>query len=293
MKKNLIRQTVALLIFCFFNANCLAALTRICSTEHQPWRKMPEMSLQSADRALPPQVRIALNKTYQQIDGFDGCFNELGWRALGGVSESERTRAMNGLLSSDGCAFKMSRVPIGASDFATGAYSLDDVAGDFALTHFPINRDKTLLIPFIKAAMQIQPDLQCWAFPWSPPAWMKTNNNYSKGEIKFQPEILASYAQYLARWIASYQRADVHIFAVCPQNEPNIWNDYPTCHWSGEQLRKFIADDLGPTLTQQKSGVQIWLGNIEPWQLKRPTDPCSGRSQSQSTRECGHISIRR
>jgi len=49
---------------------------------------------------------------------------------------------------------------------------------------------------------------------------MKTNNNYSKGSIKWEPSILRSYATYLARWVEAYRAAGINIFAVFTQNEP-------------------------------------------------------------------------
>jgi glucosylceramidase len=49
---------------------------------------------------------------------------------------------------------------------------------------------------------------------------------------------------------------------VFPQNEPNILSVYPSCLWTGPQLREFIADYLGPTLRQRKTNVELWLGTL-------------------------------
>jgi glucosylceramidase len=73
---------------------------------------------------------------------------------------------------------------------------------------------------------------------------------------------LQAYATYLGRWVESYRKAGVKVFAVFPQNEPNILNVYPTCAWTGPQLREFIADYLGPTLHQRQTDVQLWLGTL-------------------------------
>ncbi|MEO7100183.1 MAG: glycoside hydrolase family 30 beta sandwich domain-containing protein [Luteolibacter sp.] len=102
--------------------------------------------------------------------------------------------------------------------------------------------------------------MRCWASAWSPPAWMKTNNNYSSGSLKWEPPILNSYARYLARWVEDYRAAGINIYALTPQNEPNITNIYPTCLWTGPQLREFIGDYLGPTLRDRETHVELWLG---------------------------------
>ena len=68
-----------------------------------------------------------------------------------------------------GLNFTVCRMPIGASDYATNWYSLDDTPGDFELKQFNLDRDRTLLLPYIKAAMKYQPELKVWGSPWSPP----------------------------------------------------------------------------------------------------------------------------
>ena len=52
----------------------------------------------------------------------------------------------------------------------------------------------------------------------------------------------------------------VNIYAITPQNEPNITNVYPTCLWTGAQLQEFIADYVGPALRDRKTNVELWLG---------------------------------
>lgn len=235
-------------------------VTWISSTASQKWQAMPEPTLVAGSPQDPPEVQIAPARRLQTIDGFGGCFNELGWVALKATSSSSRAAVLDGLFGTNGCAFTLARIPIGASDFATNAYSLDDTPNDLALTQFSIARDQLLLIPFIQAAMAVRPNLQCWGSPWSPPAWMKTNHNYSGGSIRWEPAVLQSYATYLARWIESYRGVGINIYALAPQNEPNILNNYPTCGWSGVQLRDFIAGYLGPTLRDRNANVELWLG---------------------------------
>ncbi len=243
-----------------------AAVTWISSTGAQPWQRMPELSLGQGSPDAPPQVRVYPAKIFQTIDGFGGCFNELGWVALGKASEPDRRRVLDALFGDEGCAFSLARIPIGASDFALDGYSLDDTPGDLKLKNFSVARDEQHLIPFVKAAMAVRPALRCWGSAWSPPAWMKTSNSYSKGSLKWEPAILRSYATYLARWVEAYRATGIDVYAITPQNEPNILSAYPSCLWTGPQLREFIADYLGPTLRERKTSVELWLGlNGDPF----------------------------
>ena len=79
------------------------------TTADQPWQTKPMPELVAADTDAPPQVRVWPAKTFQTIDGFGGCFNELNWVALGKASEADRNSVLNGLFGDDDCAFNMGR----------------------------------------------------------------------------------------------------------------------------------------------------------------------------------------
>lgn len=230
------------------------------TTQAQPWKQRLVSALKVADVGVSPQIFIRTNKTYQTIDGFGGSFNELGWVALSRASHNDSQKVLEALFGKEGANFNLARIPIGASDFALDGYSLDDVHGDYALKHFSVARDKKHLLPYIKAAMNVRPDLKAWASPWSPPAWMKDNSSYSNGSLRWEPKILDAYANYFIKWVAAYRAQGVNIYAITPQNEPNILNVYPTAKWTAPQLSEFIGDYLGPTLQKKNINVEVWLG---------------------------------
>jgi glucosylceramidase len=253
---------VSLPLWSLFAPIAMAQVKWISSSATSQWNQLPAPAWVQTDEDNPAEVRVEPRKTFQSIDGFGGCFNELGWRALGALPAAEKDRVMQSLFGDEGCGFTMGRLPIGASDFALNWYSLDDTPGDLALKHFSIDRDRISLIPFVKAAMHVRPDLKCWGSAWSPPAWMKDNNNYSGGSIRWEPATLQAYANYLAKWAEAYRGEGINVFAVFTQNEPNVVNNYATCVWSGSHLRDFITDYLGPTLRDRKSNIELWLGTL-------------------------------
>jgi glucosylceramidase len=167
-----------------------------------------------------------------------------------------------------GLNFNICRMPIGANDYATDWYSLDEAPDDFELKHFSLARDKTALIPYVKAAMRFQPHLEVWGSPWSPPTWMKMNHYYgakdSAGPNHFiqQDKYLDAYARYLSKYVTSYRAEGVPIFAVAVQNEPFFSPGYPSCRWTPDEIRNFISKYLGPTFDREKTGAKIWLGTF-------------------------------
>ena len=105
----------------------------------------------------------------QEVDGFGGCFNELGWEALNLLPKAEKDQIIKSLFDTiDGCKFNLCRMPIAANDYALDWYSFNEVDGDFAMENFSIERDRQLLIPYINEAKKYNPHVQIWASPWCP-----------------------------------------------------------------------------------------------------------------------------
>lgn len=244
-------------------------VTFITSSETAMW---VEQAVKVDSQAATPSnaVQVHPETAFQTIDGFGGCFNELGWKALQTLTEADRQLVIRALFDPvTGCGFNLGRMPIGASDFALDWYSLDETPEDYDLIHFSIERDLNCLIPYIKAALLVNPKLQIWGSPWSPPKWMKTNNNYAKGTLRFEPQVQRSYARYLGKYVESYQAAGVPVYAVHVQNEPVAAQPFPSCLWTGEQERDFIRDYLGPDFAAHGVKAQIWLGTINDGDVEK------------------------
>jgi glucosylceramidase len=208
-------------------------------------------------------VKLNPNTTYQTIDGFGGCFNELGWEALGALPAEKREAALKELFSPDGANFTHCRAPIGANDFSLGWYSLNETPGDYEMKTFSIERNRQSLIPYIKAAMKHQPTLGIWASPWCPPSWMTTNGHYRNGRMKSDPQTLGAYALYFSKFVQAWRTEGINLYAIHPQNEMAL-NDsiYPQCAWNSADMNVFLRDHLLPRLKQDSVKVDVWLGTI-------------------------------
>lgn len=219
-------------------------------------------------------VTVSENGT-QKWYGFGGTFNEAGWDALSVLTEEERQLAIRLLFdAADGAKFDYGRIPIGASDYAMSRYTLNDTAGDTAMTNFSIDRDKEKLIPYIKAAQAVKSDIKFWASPWTPPPWLKTNNSYDAvsgktppyadgdGVMKGDDSSLTAYALYFTKFVQAYTAEGIPIGAIHPQNEPGYGNPYPSAYWPSALFIKFIRDFLGPKFATDLPTVEIWGGTM-------------------------------
>jgi glucosylceramidase len=199
----------------------------------------------------------------QLWEGFGGCFNELGWVALSTLRAIDRERVIQALFDrADGCRFNLCRLPIGASDYALEWYSCNETDGDLGMEHFSIDRDRRFLIPYIRMALRHEPKMKLFASPWSPPTWMKHPRAYNSGKLITKPEVQEAYALYFARFVQAYRREGITIHQVHVQNEPVADQKFPSCLWTGAELRDFIRNHLGPMFTKQRVRAEIWLGTL-------------------------------
>ena len=198
----------------------------------------------------------------QKVDGFGCCFSELGHRALAGADANEKREALRRLFAKDEMGFSYCRVPIGANDFAKSWYSLNEAEGDYAMEHFTIERDKGCLIPYIKEARSLGGEFTLFASPWSPPTWMKFPPVYNYGTLIWEPKNLEAYALYFQKFVETYAAEGIRVDQIHVQNEPMADQKFPSCLWTGAQMRDFIRDYLGPRFERERVPAEIWLGTI-------------------------------
>jgi glucosylceramidase len=252
------------------------------STPSKQWEEQRNVLLEPADSFKNIDAEIFTDSIQQKIEGFGGCFNEMGWSVLSKLDKASREKVIKMLFCAEtGLRFEICRIPVGANDFSNGYYSLDDSLNDYSLEYFTIDRDKDFLIPYIKSALNYNEHLKIWSSPWTPPAWMKINKNYACSKSKkniFQsgPEgregmdlirnndtIFKTYAKYLSRYIKAYKDEGINIDALHVQNEFNSCQIFPSCTWKASTLASFIGNYLGPQFNKDHIKTDIWLGTIE------------------------------
>jgi len=227
------------------------APTLVTSAENDYWNTKAQVTVLATGTA---DLTLDVTTKYQQLSGFGGCFNEMGWDALSVLGIDEVTRAMKLLFDAkEGANFVYGRLPMGASDYSMSWYTLNDTTGDYAMEHFSIDRDKEKLIPFIRAALQVRPDIKLWASPWVVPSWMKSGSN-----LKNDAQTLGAHALYMARFVEEYAKEGLKLVAIHPQNEPG----YAQVRWTQAQFVDFIKTYLGPTFTQRNITAEIWCGTM-------------------------------
>ncbi|MBG0563148.1 RICIN domain-containing protein [Actinoplanes aureus] len=199
-------------------------------------------------------INVNEGVTYQTFEGGGASITDTTAYLLRGgpISAATRDSVMQKLFSpTQGIGLSFVRNPIGASDLSRpGNVSLDDTCCD--LNDFNTNGYDTNVRLLTQQARQLNPALRVKGVPWSAPGWMKDNGRMDQmGWLKW--EHYPTYAQYLVKYIQSYQAAGVPINYISVQNEPNCCQasnptamNYPGMSWNPSGLVEFTKNFVYP-----------------------------------------------
>jgi len=193
-------------------------------------------------------------KTFQTVLGIGGALTDASAETFYKLPADQRREILTAYFDPQkGIGYSLGRTHIHSCDFSSESYTyVKD--GDQRLDSFDISPDLKHRIPFIKEALATagKNNFTLYASPWSPPAWMKDNNNMLHGG-KLKPEYYESWARYYGKFIHAYEKAGVPIWGLSVQNEPLAVQTWESCNYSAEEERDFVKNYLGPAL--RKDGL--------------------------------------
>jgi len=196
----------------------------------------------------------------QEVLGFGGAFTDAATYMFNQLALDARASLFHELFHPTEMNLSVGRTCVGSSDYSTKAYSYDDSpTPDVDLTKFSIAHDRQWILPMLREARKMNPDLFLLSSPWSPPGWMKDNNSLLGGTIRRR--YLGQYANYLTRFVEAYAAEGVRVDAVTSQNEVDTDQDgrMPQCTWPQEIEVQFVGEFLGPAFVKAGLRTQIWL----------------------------------
>ncbi|MFB7969928.1 RICIN domain-containing protein [Streptomyces rubiginosohelvolus] len=190
-------------------------------------------------------IRIDANSKGQRFTGAGASVTGASAHLLQGLPQAQRTSLLKSLFSAegDGIGLNYLRQPLGSTDFDanTNPYTYEDTRGAFS-----IDRDRSQIIPVLKQATAVNPAIRFMGSPWSPPAWMKTNNSLNGGSLR--TEHYQAYADYLVKAIRAYGQEGITLTDLTAQNEPEFATSYPSMSMTSAQQADFLRV-LDRTLT--------------------------------------------
>jgi glucosylceramidase len=217
-----------------------------------PWRA----SSQSAAKV----ISLDPGRRFQNILGFGAAFTDASCYLFNRMNSKDRQDLLLDLFSPQHLGLSVARTCIGSSDYATRPYSFDDSPEpDLELKSFTIAQDREYILPTLRAARKLNPDLFLFSSPWSPPGWMKAGGSMLGGSMR--KKYYAPYADYFVKFLQGYSSEGVKINAITIQNEVDTDQDgrMPAALWGQEYEIEFVKLHLGPAFERASIDTKIWI----------------------------------
>ena len=229
-------------------------------------------------------IKIDPSQSYQSIDGFGYCLTGGSAMLLNQMETSARLAVLHELFGIREGEIGVSylRISIGASDLSDRVFSYDDLPEgetDVMMQKFSLEPETDDLIPVLKEILSVNPDIKILGSPWSPPTWMKTNNNSKGGSLK--PEYYDAYARYFVKYIQGMAAEGIRIDAITIQNEPLHPGNNPSMLMLPEEQALFIKQSLGPVF--EKEGIETKI-IIYDHNADRPDYPLTVLNDSEAAK---------
>ena len=198
-----------------------------------------------------PCVFIDPTRSFQTFIGIGGAITDASAETFAKLPAGKQQEFLERYFDwRKGIGYSLARTTIHSCDFSSGSYTYI-ADNDTSLKSFSVAHDKEFRIPLIRRAMEAAGGrITLFASPWSPPAWMKDNNDMMHGG-KLKPSLYQCWADYFVKFIRAYETEGIPIWGVTVQNEPMAKQKWESCIFSAEDERDFIGKFLGPTFEKE------------------------------------------
>lgn len=200
---------------------------------------------------------------YQKLIGIGGAITDASAETLYKMPKAKQKEILEAYYGKNGLGYTLVRTNMNSCDFSSESYTyVKD--GDTSLKSFSVAHDEKYKIPMIKEAQKlIGKDFTFYFSPWSPPAWMKSNQNMLKGG-RLEEKYYQTWANYYVKFIQEYQKRGINVWGLTIQNEPMAVQTWESCIYTAEEEGNFLKNNLGPTLWKngfKDKKVIIWDHN--------------------------------
>src|SRR5581483_6674434 len=141
-------------------------------------KKQPPLKWKSLrGQAGANSIAVEPTKSYQEILGFGAAFTDAACYTFNRLNPSAREALFHELFDPAEMGLSVCRTCVGSSDYSTEAFTYDEGDPDPELSRFSIAHDRPYVLPILREARKVNPDLFLFSSPWTPPGWMKSNKS--------------------------------------------------------------------------------------------------------------------
>ena len=209
-------------------------------------------------------ITIEPDEKFQTLLGIGGAITDASAEVFAKLPPDQQQQFLKSYYDPvEGIGYTLARTNMNSCDFSSGSYTYV-AENDSSLSTFNIAHDEQYRIPLISKAIKAAGgNLTIYLSPWSPPAWMKDNDDMLHGG-KLLPQFRHAWARYYAKFIKAYAAQNIPIWGLTVQNEPMSSQTWESCIYTAEEERDFVRDYLGPEMVKQglaDKKIIIWDHN--------------------------------
>uniref|UniRef100_A0A1I8P631 Glucosylceramidase n=1 Tax=Stomoxys calcitrans TaxID=35570 RepID=A0A1I8P631_STOCA len=215
-------------------------------------------------------ITVDRSVTYQKIIGFGGALTGSVSYLLNKLDPKLQDHLYKSYFHNDGIGYNILRTSIGGCDFDLEPWAYNEMPqNDAQLSNFTKldNRDllKIKQIRKIKSVGALE-DLKIMAAAWSPPPWMKSNNDWT-GYSHLKTEYYHTWAEYHMKYLQLMHNENITIWAISTGNEPLngvigwFFVRFMSLGWTPASQAIYLNDHLGPLLKQSQFKNVLIFGN--------------------------------
>lgn len=230
----------------------------------QLFAPQPSVAFTPAAEASTGTVVVDSTQQYQTVDGFGAAFTDSAAYLLNEVAQKDQLAAvMKDLFTREGNGIGLSfmRNPVGSSDLARSLYTFDDMPlgqSDPTLQNFSIAHDEVDIVPIIRQAIALNPQMKLVATPWSPPGWMKFPPLISGGWLTATWDNETSFANYLVKYLKAYEADGIHFDYITIQNEPRYpIPTYPSMRMNRQEQLEVLQNHVLPAFAANNITTKV------------------------------------
>lgn len=235
-----------------FNAKTAEVYVTALNTDNRI-TKTETISFESKPQPLETELSVFVDpaRKFQTMVGIGGALTDASAETFYKLPKDKQQELITAYFDAQkGIGYTLGRTNIQSCDFSSDSYTYV-TDKDASLKSFNITHDLKYRVPFIKEAIKAAGGkLTMFASPWSPPAWMKSNNDMLHGG-KLKEEYAQAWANMFVKFIGAYKAQGIPIWGITVQNEPMATQKWESCIFTADEERLFVKNHLGPTFHKQ------------------------------------------
>ncbi len=223
-------------------------------------------NFENSKQATESEVSVFVNpnRKFQTFIGIGAAITDAAAEVFATLPKAKQQEFLKAHFDeNEGIGYTLSRTSIHSCDFSSASFTYV-TNEDKDLNTFSIDHDREYRIPMIRQAIAAAGgELLFYASPWSPPAFMKTNQNMLQGG-KLLPEYNDAWALYYTKFIKAYEKEGIPIWGITLQNEPMAVQTWESCVYTADEERDFLKNHLGPVMEKEGLGdkkIVVWDHN--------------------------------